>query len=420
MQHRHHGRTLLASFAMATLVLAACGSDDDGGGTTAAPTTVASTEPAATTAETTPATEPAATEPAATEPAATEPAATDTAPSGTEGSGETAISDERCAANKAAGKITYISSFDYAAAASILDVVVAKEKGYFDDLCLDVELQAGFSTSNYPLVAANTAQFSSAGSYTEILNYSVDGAKFVALADYGKTPIEALVTKDPTITDLAQLKGKTIGVKGDIPPSIVAMLSSAGLTRGVDYSEILVDGFDPVAHLQLDIDALPVYKSNEPGQLDAAGVKYGLFDPTDLGIPGTFGILYTSADFAADNPGVVQDFIRAALKGMEDAIADPAGAVAIAIKQIDAAGNAYYLTEAGETYRWQQESAEVLKGNPDGNVGSIDPAVFENEIAAYTEAGVFAEAPSTDGTYDADLAASLYDADGKVIWPGEG
>ena len=32
---------------------------------------------------------------------------------------------DRCAANQAAGKITYLSGFDFAAAASILEVVVA-------------------------------------------------------------------------------------------------------------------------------------------------------------------------------------------------------------------------------------------------------------------------------------------------------
>ena len=41
---------------------------------------------------------------------------------------------------EAAGTITYLSSFDFAAAASIVDVVVAEQSGYFDDLCLDVEL----------------------------------------------------------------------------------------------------------------------------------------------------------------------------------------------------------------------------------------------------------------------------------------
>ncbi|HEX4984411.1 MAG TPA: hypothetical protein VFV63_22090, partial [Ilumatobacteraceae bacterium] len=42
------------------------------------------------------------------------------------------IPDERCEANRAAGTITYLSSFDFAAAASIVEVLVAEERGYFD------------------------------------------------------------------------------------------------------------------------------------------------------------------------------------------------------------------------------------------------------------------------------------------------
>lgn len=391
-------RRLVGAVALVALGLAACGSDDDSSDATTAATDAGSGDTTAATS-------------AATTPEASTPGATD------EGVTAEGISPERCEANKAAGTITYLSSFDFAAAASIIDVVVAEDSGYFDALCLDVDLKPSFSTANYPLVASDTAQFSSAGSYTEILNYSVDGASFVALADYGKTPIEALVVKDPAITDLAQLEGATIGVKGDIPPSIVAMLSAAGLTRGESYNEVLLDGFDPVAHLQQDIDAVPVYKSNEPGQLDAAGVEYGLFDPTELDIPGTFGLLYTSTQFYEAHPTAAEDFIRAALKGMEDAAADPAAAVAMSIARIDAAGNAAFLTLEGETFRWTQELAEVLKGTPTGPLGLIDPTVFEAEVTAYLAAGIFAEAPSTEGTYDADLAAGLFGPDGKVIFP---
>src|SRR5262249_53291103 len=82
------------------------------------------------------------------------------------------ISPDRCAANKAAGKITYLSGFDFAASASIVEVVVAKQKGYFDKMCLDVDLKSSFSTANYPLVASGTAQFASAGSYSEVLEQS--------------------------------------------------------------------------------------------------------------------------------------------------------------------------------------------------------------------------------------------------------
>src|SRR6188474_2092168 len=79
---------------------------------------------------------------------------------------------DRCEANKAAGTISYLSGFDFAAAASIMEVMMAADRGYYADLCLDVKLTPSFSTANYPLVASNEAQFSSAGSFTELASFS--------------------------------------------------------------------------------------------------------------------------------------------------------------------------------------------------------------------------------------------------------
>ncbi|MET0909931.1 MAG: ABC transporter substrate-binding protein, partial [Ilumatobacteraceae bacterium] len=288
-QHSSRRRAVRLSAAALTLGLlaAACSSDDDAADTTDATdeTTAGTDAPEGTAAPT----DTASTDSVSTDTGPSDTASTGTdEPVGTGAEGEpllASVDPERCAANQEAGTITYLSSFDFAAAASIVDVVVAEQSGYFDDLCLDVELLPSFSTANYPLVASGEAQFSSAGNYTEILNNTGEGAEFVAFIDYGKVPIEALVTPEGGATDLAALEGGTIGVKGDIPPSIVAMLADAGLARGTDYSEVLLDGFDPQAHLATEIDALPVYKSNEPGQLDAAGVTYTLFDPVDAGIP---------------------------------------------------------------------------------------------------------------------------------------
>ena len=50
----------------------------------------------------------------------------------------------------------------------MVDVFVAEERGYFDELCLDVEVVASFSTANYPLIAGGEAQFASGGSFSEV------------------------------------------------------------------------------------------------------------------------------------------------------------------------------------------------------------------------------------------------------------
>ena len=59
------------------------------------------------------------------------------------------------------------------------------------------QLKPSFSTDNYPLIAANEAQFSSGGSFSEVVDFAGrNDAGFVALAVEGRTGIDALIVKD--------------------------------------------------------------------------------------------------------------------------------------------------------------------------------------------------------------------------------
>jgi ABC-type nitrate/sulfonate/bicarbonate transport system substrate-binding protein len=328
---------------------------------------------------------------------------------------------ERCEANKGAGTITYLSSFDFSASASIVDVLTAKQKGYFDDMCLDVEVKASFSTDNYPLIAANEAQFSSGGSLSEVVDYAGrNDAGFVALAVEGRTGIDALIVKEGASTELSDLEGKTIGVKGAITPSVAAMLKQAGLTEGTDYQTVLLDGFDPKVHIAIpEIVGFPGYKSNEPLQLAAAGILFKLYDPADYDIPGSFGVLYTNATFIKDFPTAAEDFMRAAMKGLADALADPDGAADIAVDMMNANGNAAHLSPDGEIARWGVESKLISDSTAsDLPIGVPDITLLENEVGTYAEIGLFdGQIPDIATLVNTTLVAGLYDADGKVIWP---
>ena len=110
---------------------------------------------------------------------------------------------------------------------------MAEQKGYFDKMCLDVDLKSSFSTANYPLVAAGPGPFSSGGFVSEVLTQSTGGANFAVVVNEGKQGIDALLVKtDAGVTTLADVKGKTIGVLGAITPSVKAMLFKAGLVEG--------------------------------------------------------------------------------------------------------------------------------------------------------------------------------------------
>ena len=330
---------------------------------------------------------------------------------------------DRCEANRAAGKITYLSSFDFAASASIADVLVAKQKGYFDQLCLDVTVKASFSTDNYPLIAANEAQFSSGGSFSEVVDYAGrNDAGFVALAVEGRTGIDALLVKEGQSNELADLKGKTIGVKGAITPSVAAMLKKAGLTEGQDYQTSLLDGFDPKVHIAIpEIVGFPVFKSNEPNQLKAAGIPFKLYDPADYGIPGSFGVLYTNSTFLADFPSAAEDFMRASMHGLADALADPKGAADIAVDMINANGNALFLSPDGEVARWGVESKLISDSTAsDLPIGVPDPKLLQTEVETYAEIGLFdGQVPEIDTVVNTTLVKGLYGDDAKVIWPSK-
>lgn len=319
--------------------------------------------------------------------------------------------DERCEANRAAGTITFVSSFDFAAAATILDVIVADSEGYFDELCLDVEILPGFAPGNGGMVAEGRAQISSAGSFGELVNTNVQGeASLVAIAQYGKTAIEELVVPaDGPVQELDDLAGTTVGIKGDLPYSLQAMLGLAGVERS-SFEELLLDGFDPVAHLELGIDALPVYKSNEPAQLDAAGVAYRTFDPLTYDVPASFGVFFTSAEFLEAHPTAVEDFLRAAFRGFAFAVDNPEAAVGHTFERIDAAGNPNFFSGEGEGFRWVTESSLVLDTTPDGQgPGLLDLDRLGAEIELLAEVGVFEEVPDWRSMVAEGLADGLYD-----------
>ena len=401
--YRRLQRMLLALLVMA-LVAAACGGDDEDAATPE-PAPAAEPEPAAT-----PEPEPAATpEPAPAVEPEPEPAPEP----------EPDAAAVRCQANRDAGKITFVTGFDFAAAAGIIDAIVADAQGYFEELCIDFEIQPGFAPSNGALVIEGQAQFGAAGSFAELVANNVAGeGDLVGLLHWGRTAIEAIVLPAGSgIEDFAGLCGSLIGIKGDLPYSLQASVALSGIERSC-FEEILLDGFDPVAHLDLGIDALPVYKSNEPNTLTNNGVPFTMLDPLDFGVPSSFGVTFTTQSMIEDNPGLVADVVRALIRAQEFAAANPDVAVENAFELIDAAGNALYLAMEAERYRWGVESALIADLAPAGvGVGIPDLDLFGAEIDALVQAGVFESTPDWQSMVNADIAAGVYDGT-TLIWPG--
>ena len=397
-------RMLLALAALA-LVAAACGDDEDAAPAEPAPTAAPDPEPPAE-PEPAPDPEPSVEPEPAAEPAPEPEPAVD-------------LAAARCEANRAAGKMTFVTGFDFAAAAGIIDAIVAEAQGYFDELCIDFEIQPGFAPSNGALAIEGQAQFGASGSFAELVANNVAGeGDLVALLHWGRTAIEAIVLPEGSeITDFAGLCGSLIGIKGDLPYSLQASVALSGIERGC-FEEILLDGFDPIQHLELGIDALPVYKSNEPNTLTSNGVPFTMLDPLDFGVPSSFGVTFTTQSMIDSHPDLVADVVRALIRGQAFAAANPDIAVENAFELIDAAGNPLYFAKEAERYRWSIESGLIADLAPAGiGVGIPDAELLGAEMDALLQAGLCESMPQWESMVTADIAASLYDGT-TLVWPG--
>jgi ABC-type nitrate/sulfonate/bicarbonate transport system substrate-binding protein len=324
------------------------------------------------------------------------------------------VDPERCEANRAAGEITFATGFDFGAAVSILDVVAADAQGYYEELCLDVTVQPGFSVANVGLLSANQVQFAGVGSFSEVAVANAAGADITAVIVYGKTSIEQLIVEaDSEITELADLPSAPMGVKGGIPYAVRAMIAEAGVDED-DITQIEVD-FNPVLLFETEIESLPVYKSNEPRQLDDQGYEYRVFDPADYDVPASFGVIAANRGFVQEHPAAAADFVRATLRGFWFGVEDPEAAVAASLERSDPD---LFFSPESEEFRWSTERDLVLATTPDDEpVGAMTLERLQAEVDNLERLGVL-EPGSVDvaAAFDHTLIESVHDGT-ELVWP---
>lgn len=346
-------------------------------------------------------------------PAASPTAASAASPSGSPSTVPPIDWEARKAENAKAGKIIYTTGYYYAASPPDLEAVVADELGYFKELGLNVEIQGGLDSEGMKFLAAGRAQIASAGAPSLVIQSVASGAGIKGVATFGAQGNGALMVMDDSdIRTPADLVGKTIGFHGALPPNYTAMLKNAG----VDPSKVkgVSVGYDPTVLSSGKIDALTVYKSNEPFIMEQAGKKVRLIDPGDYGASTSFAVVAVNDKFAESYPAAVVDFLRALAKAHEWALQNEKDAIAMLEKRSQSAYNV-----KAETYRWETESKIVESSKHAGHgVGWQTDDQWDREIRMLTDAAVVKQAMSVADVMDNRYIDAIYNGD-KLIWPGQ-
>lgn len=263
---------------------------------------------------------------------------------------------------------------------------VAIENGYFREEGLDVTVDYSMENDNLALVGAGRLDFAII-SGEQVLLARAQGLPVVYTAAwYQQYPVGIVAKTGQGITTPADLKGKKIAVPVLAGASYIglrALLSAADLQES--DVELDVVGFTQAEMIATDHDdAAVIYVANEPVQLEARGYDVDVLRVSDY-LPMVGNGLITSEQMLRDNPERVRKMVRALLRGIEAAIADPAAAFEICKKYVD------NLAEGDQATQRQVLAASIELWKAE-RAGYSDPQAWENMQTILLEMGLL-EAP---------------------------
>jgi NitT/TauT family transport system substrate-binding protein len=213
---------------------------------------------------------------------------------------------------------------------------VAADKGYFAEAGFEVEFDYSFETDGMALVGANELPFALVGGDQVILARAQGVPVVYVMEWFQRYPITIVSKESSGITKPADLAGRNVGLPGFFGTSYVGY---AGLlfANGLEMADVNANdiGFNQVESLLTDqSEAVVVFANNEPVQLAARGEAINVINVADY-IDMVSNGLITNEQVIAENPELVQRFVRAAVRGLADTLANPEEAYEISKKYVE-------------------------------------------------------------------------------------
>lgn len=184
-------------------------------------------------------------------------------------------------------------------------LIVAKEKGFFADNGLDVDLIAPADPNDPPkLVAAGQAPL--AISYQPQLHIQVnEGLPLTRIATLVATPLNSLVVlKDGPVKSIADLRGRKIGysIGGFEDALLTTMLGNYGLTlRDVELVNVNFSLSPAIITGQVDA-AIGAFRNFELNQMDIVNKSGRAFYPEEEGVPAYDELIVVANSARMDDP----------------------------------------------------------------------------------------------------------------------
>jgi len=288
---------------------------------------------------------------------------------------------------------------------------VAKDKGFYKDVGLDVTIKPGGPDINPSQVIAGGGADVVLDWMPSALATREKGVPLVNIAQvFQKSGLMLTCRKDSDIKTPADFKGKTLGVWfGGNEYPFLNWMAKLGLSTngGPDGVTVLKQGFNVDPLLQKQAACISTMTYNEYGQVLDAGLKPDqlvVFKYEDEGVATLEDGVYTLEKNLKD-PAMAEKlarFLKASMKGWDYAVAHPDEGAAITLANDETGAQ----TEAHQKFM-MGEIDKLVGTNPKGT-GYLDPAAYDRTVAILLSGKsdpVIAKKPEGAWTHDVIDAA---------------
>lgn len=231
-------------------------------------------------------------------------------------------------------KVTFMLS--WAPDTNHIGVYVAKNKGYFKDAGLDVDIVAVAQAGAEQAVNNGVADFA-LSNLTNVGIYTLKGAHIKQVLQVQQKPsaIWCALASNTAIKSPKDLDGKTFATFGSNESDAVVrrMIQTDGGKGEFDKVTVGTSTFQTMESGKADFGGF--YATWEGVQADMYGPKLNCFTEPDYGVPGNadaIGII-TNDKTIKNNPDLVKKFTQATQKGYEYAYANPDDAAQILVDE---------------------------------------------------------------------------------------
>ena len=280
---------------------------------------------------------------------------------------------------KTSVQLMWLDQFEFAG------FYMAKEKGFYENLGLDVELKKfNIETDVTKEVIEKKADF---GTSSSSLLVDISENKDVLLLGsiFQSSPLILLALKDSNINYIQDIKNKKVMLTKEQQKfaTLQSMLISKGIT--LNDVQVLDHSFNIDDLINKKTDLMLSYTTNEPFLLKEKGYESQIFHPKDYGFNFYEELIFTTKEFAQNNPKLVKDFYKATIMGWEYAFNNIDETVKLIHKKYNPQNKSL------ESLIFEANEMKKLAFDKNGKIGTITQERINLIINTYRVMGLIKE-----------------------------